>query len=172
MDARTLMIALRLAHILGGIFWVGWMMVASGFLYPAMRDTQDGGRMLERMLVHRRMSTWVSVAATLTVLSGLWMYGRVAMATDGAWMGTRPGIAYGTGGALAVAAAIVAGAVLVPTGRRLGALGARLAQGGGPPAPHDLAELRRLQARLTTTSRVATFLLVVTAALMAVARYL
>ena len=171
MDGRPLMIVLRLLHVLGGILWVGWMIVAAWFLYPAMRETGDGARMIERMMIHRRLAVWVSAASGLAILTGLWMYGRVAMATDGAWMTTRPGLAYGIGGVLALAASIAAGAVLVPTGRRLVAVGARVREHGAP-SPADLAEAGRLQARLLGASRLVAVLLVLTAALMAVARYL
>ena len=173
-DGRLLMIVLRLLHILGGIFWVGAMLIAAGFLYPAAREGPEGGRTLQRIMVRHRLSTWVSVAAAVTVLSGLWMYGRVAAATNGAWMRTRPGIALGVGGLLAIIAAVLAGAVIGPAGRRLGAIGARLQQveGGTPPPAADVAEMQRLQARLASTTRVVATLLVLTASAMAVARYL
>jgi hypothetical protein len=62
--------------------------------------------------------------------------------------------------------------VTAPTGRRLGELGARLQQSGGAPAAADLAEMQRLQTRLSGATRLIAALLVLTAAAMAVARYL
>ena len=173
-DGRLLMIVLRLLHILGGIFWVGSMLIAAGFLYPAAREGPEGGRTLQRIMVRHHLSAWISAAAGVTVLSGLWMYGRVAAATNGTWVWTRPGIALGVGGLLAIIAATTAGAVIVPTGRRLGEIGARLQQGGSgtPPSPADVADMQRLQARLAGTTRVVAVLLVLTASAMAVARYL
>ena len=173
MDGRLLMIVLRLVHILSGVFWVGALLVAAGFLYPAAQDGPEGGRMLQRIMVRHRLATWVSAAAGLTMLSGLWMYGRVAMATGGAWMRTRPGIALGVGGLLAITAAGIAGAVLAPGGRQLSELGTRLHAGGGGALSGDgPAEMRRLQARLMGTTRLVAALLVLAAAAMAVARYL
>jgi hypothetical protein len=172
MDDRLLMIVLRLLHIIGGTFWVGTMLVAAGFLYPAAQEGPAGGRVLQQIMMRYRLSMWLSVAAAVTVLSGLWMYGRVAVATGGDWMRTRPGVTLGVGGLLAIAAAATAGAVSVPTGRRLGELGARVQQAGGAPAPTDVAEVQRLQARLLRSTRVIAALLVLTAAAMAVARYL
>ena len=172
MDGQLLMIVLRLLHILGGIFWVGSMLIAAGFLYPAAVAGPEGGPVLQRRFVRYRLSTWLSIAAAVTVLSGLWMYVRYALRTHGAWTHTPQGIAFGLGGALAIVAAALAGAVTVPTGRRLNALGVRLQQVGGAPAPADIAEMRRLQTRLLGATRLIAALLVLTAAAMAVARYL
>jgi len=174
MDGRLLMIVLRLLHILSGIFWVGTMLVATGFLYPVAAEGPEGGRVLQQIMVRRRLATWVSASAGLTLLSGLWMYGRVAVATGGEWMRTPPGLALGAGGLLALVAAILAGIRIVPSGRRLGEIGARLQQAGGgaAPAASDLAEMQRLQSRIFGTTRVVAGLLVLTASAMAVARYL
>jgi uncharacterized membrane protein len=172
MDDRLLMIALRLVHIVFALFWVGAMVVLAGFFYPTTREAPEGGGVLQHLMMRTRLSTRLSAAAILTLLSGLWMYGRVASATNGAWMRSRPGIALGVGGLLAITAAALGGGIARPTGRRLGAVGARLQQGGGPPQAADLAELQQLQARLIGVSRIVAVLLVLAAAAMAVARYL
>ncbi len=171
MNSPLLMIALRLLHVLGGIFWVGAMLVTAAFLYPAAREGPDGGRVLQQIMVRHRLSSWLSTAAGITMLSGLLMYGRFAMSGGGAWMRTRGAVVLGIGGLFAIAAAATAGAVLVPGGRRLGELGARARMGGAGPDGETVAEMTRLQTRLFDATRIVAGLLVLTAAAMAVARY-
>jgi uncharacterized membrane protein len=171
MTDTLLVMVLRLFHIVGGLFWAGAVLVSAAFLLPAMGDVPEGGRFMQRVMVDRRMSAWLTAAAVSTMLTGLWMYGRFAVYGGGAWMQSRGGMMLTLGGLLGVTAGITGGAVVGPTGKRLGEVGARLQAAGGPPAAADLAEARRLQARLTTTTRVVAVLLLGTAAAMAVARY-
>lgn len=172
MDDRLLLIVLRLFHILGGVFWAGSMLVVAGFLLPAASASPEGGRTLQRVMMQQRLSAWLSAAAGVTVVSGLWMYAKFSMASDGAWARSRPGMALAFGGLLAIVAGALAGAISVPTGRRIGELGARMQQKGGAPSSEDGAEMKRLLGRAGATTRLIASLLVLTAASMAVARYL
>ena len=58
-----------------------------------------------------------------------------------------------------------------PTAKKLGDLGASVRAAGGPPSAEQAAEMQRLQGRLAGAMKVAAVLVVATAALMAVARY-
>lgn len=118
MDERTLMILLRLIHIVGGAFWVGAVLMTTVFLFPAVRATgAQGGRVMQELTGRRRLPVYMNVAAGLTMLSGLVMYGRLA-AANGAWAGTRVGITIGIGGLATILAAIIGGAVVGRIGRK------------------------------------------------------
>ncbi len=172
MDERTVTLLLRLVHILGGIFWVGAMLLLAGFLIPAVRATgREGGRFMQHLMQQRRLPVYLGVAMLLTVLSGFTLYGRLIAATQGAWAGTRPGMAYGFGGLAAILGAVVGMAVSGSAGRRMAAIGQSVGQGGAP-SPEQQAELGRLQNRMMTGSRLAAGLLLIAAAAMAIARYL
>lgn len=172
MDERTLTIVLRLIHILAGVFWVGAIFLIAGFLLPTVRSSgPEGGRFMQHLMLKRRLSVFLGIAALLTVLSGVTMYVRLSAATHGAWAGTGPGIGYGVGGLAALLGGIMGGVISGPAARRMSAIGQQGAQGGGLSAEQQ-AEMQRLQARTTLGSRVTAGFLAVAAGAMAVARYL
>jgi uncharacterized membrane protein len=172
MNDATLTVVLRLIHILAGVFWAGAIFLIAGFLLPTARATgREGGRFMQHLMLQRRLPVFLAVAAVLTVLSGFTMYGRLVAATDGAWAGTSPGIAYGTGGLAAVLGAVLGMLVSGPAARRMAAIGQRAGQ-GGPPSVEQQAEIERLQGRMVLGSRLVAGFLAFSAGAMAVARYL
>jgi uncharacterized membrane protein len=171
MNDQTITLLLRLIHILAGIFWVGAIFVVAGFLLPTMRATgREGGRFMQHLMQQRRLPIFLAIAMLLTVLSGFAMYGRLMAATNGAWGGTPPGIAYGVGGLAAVLGAALGMAVSGPAARRMAAIGQRAAQGG--PSAEEQAEIGRLQGRMVLGSRLVAGFVAVAAGAMAIARYL
>ncbi len=171
MDGRTLTIILRLIHILGGIFWAGAMILLAGFLIPTVRSTgREGGRFMQTLMQQQRLQFYLSLAAGLTVLSGITMYARLAAATHGAWAGSRPGVAYSVGAVAAILAAAVGGGISGSAGRKMLAVGQAI--GSAAPSVEQQAELGRLQSRMALGARVAAGLLVIAASAMAVGRYL
>jgi uncharacterized membrane protein len=176
MDDRLLMLTLRLIHILGGIFWVGATLVLAGFLLPTLRAVgPDGGRFMQHVMQQRRLQVYLGVAMGLTILSGLGMYWRLSVLSHGALANSRMGVALGVGALSAIVAAVVGAVVSQPAGRKLGALGQRMQQAqaaGERPSPAQLAELQALQTRIARALTAITALLVLSAAAMAMARYL
>jgi uncharacterized membrane protein len=171
MSDQSLTILLRLFHILGGIFWVGAMVVLAAFVLPAARATgSDSGRFMRSLMVHRRLPTYIGVSAALTVLSGVILYARLAAATHGAWAGSRPGIAYGAGGLAAILGAAIGGFIGSSTGRQMLAVGQTIGAAG--PSPEQQSELDRLLGRMGLGARLSAGLLIVAAGAMAIGRYL
>ena len=170
MSDQSLTILLRLIHILGGIFWVGTMILLAAFLLPTVQATgREGGKFMEHLMQQRRLRVYLGVAMLLTVLSGVTLYVRLAAATHGAWAGSGPGITYGVGALAAILGAAIGGAIGASTGRKMMAIGRSIAAGG--PSAEQQAELVRLQNRMALGARLAAVLLVVSAAAMAVGRY-
>jgi hypothetical protein len=171
MDEPTVTIILRLIHILAGVFWVGSAFLVAGFLVPTMRQTgPEGGRVIQHLMVQRKLPVFLGVASILTVLSGITMYARMAAATHGSWTATAPGIAYAVGGLAAVLGG-AAGALLTgAAGKRLAVVGQGIGAAG--PSAEQRAEISQLQSRIALGSRVSAALLAVAAGAMAVARYL
>jgi uncharacterized membrane protein len=171
MDGPTLTIVLRLIHILGGIFWVGTMILLAAFLLPTARAIgPEGGKFMQYVMRQRRLQLYLGTAMLLTVLSGIVMYARMAAATHGAWAGSRPGVAYGVGAVAAILAAAIGGSIGSSAGRKMLAVGQAI--GTGRPSPEQQAELARLQGRMAVGARFAASLLVIAAGAMAVGRYL
>jgi uncharacterized membrane protein len=170
-DATTFAV-LRLIHIVTGVFWVGTTVFLAGFLLPSMRAIGPaGGSVMEQLAQVRRLPLYMMAATVLAILSGAVLFWLDASAAPGAWNRSGVGQTFGLGGVAALIAAILGMAVNSPTGRRLGALAAAARARGGPPSADELAEMQRLQLRLTKATRWVALLLLVATAAMAVARY-
>ncbi len=73
--------ALKLVHLLSVIVWIGGMVFAHFFLRPALAALEAPQRVRLMHDVLGRFFRAVLVAAGLTLISGLWMIGRVAKQT-------------------------------------------------------------------------------------------
>jgi len=69
---------LKTLHVLATVLWVGGMMFAHFFLRPALAQLEPPQRLRLMHEVLRRFFAAVGVAALLTLVTGLWMIGRVA----------------------------------------------------------------------------------------------
>lgn len=165
---QFILIILRLIHIAAGAFWAGSALLIALVLLPGVRKAGPGG---ERHLPMAAISQAMSLAALLTTLSGLLLYGWVSRFAWG-WIVSPLGIGF-TVGSLAGLAAFLLGLLSTgPTAQKLAALGGQIAAAGSPPKPEQAAELGRLQAKLATSSTVSTILTTAALAFMAAARYL
>ena len=166
------MIALRLLHIVGGVLWVGSAVLLAWLLLPAIGAAgAGGGSVMGELMGRRRLPALMGVAGGLTLLSGLAMYTRFMLATDGAWAATRPGTGYTIGAAAALLAIVLGAGIGAPAGRRMAQLGAEMAREGGRPGAEQVAEMARLQRRAGSAGRIASVLLLIATAAMATARY-
>lgn len=162
----------RLIHILAGAFWVGTALFTAFFLMPSLRAVGPAaGPVMEQIGQVRRLPLYMMGAMILTILSGIALYWRDSAGFSGAWMRSGTGITFSTGGLLGILVAILGMAVVTPATRRLGMLAASMRAAGGPPSPEVMAEMQALQARTTSLTRLASFLLLLATAAMAVARY-
>jgi hypothetical protein len=168
-----MMIALRLTHILLGIFWAGAVFITAGFILPSAQAAGQGaGPMMRQLIAVRRMPVVAMIAAILTVLSGFGMYWRNYSLSQGAWAGSTQGMTYGIGAVSALLTLGVGMGVLTPTAKKLTQLTAGIASSGNPPTSEQAATIAALQSRMLAAARTAAGLLVVTVITMAIARYL
>jgi hypothetical protein len=168
-----MMIALRVIHILGGVFWAGAAFFAALFLLPSMHDAGPAaGPVMRQLIGVRRYPTVVSIIAGFTVLSGLGMYWYNGSHSNGAWYKSVPAMTYGLGGLAAILTMGVAGGILTPTAKKLGQVGGAIAAAGGPPSGEQTKTMAALQARMAMGTRLAAALLHITVLTMSVARYL
>ena len=151
---HAFLLLLRFVHVVGGVLWVGGVCILAWFVGPTVRaEGADGVRFATRMMLERKLSQWLSAFAGLAILSGFILYTRATMGTDGAFARSRPGMVFGIGAVAALAAMVTGTTMGTATGKRMGAMRARLAQ------------------RNARGSRITAVLLVVATAAMAVARY-
>lgn len=173
MSESTLMVVLRLIHIICGVFWAGAVMTIAWFVIPAQKALgPPGSAFVQQLMFGQRLRVFVGGAMILTILSGLTMYIRLAMLTDGVWASSTTGMVLGIGAVAAIIAGGIGGGVVSGTGKKMMALGGRIQAAGTPPTEAQRVEMQALQTRMVGAFRVIAVLLVVAVAAMASARYL
>jgi uncharacterized membrane protein len=170
---NALAIVLRLIHILGGVYWAGTMFFFVTFLEPSLRALgPDGGKVMIKFFERGYLKLLPSVAV-VTMLSGLWLLWIASAGFDSAWIGSPIGMAFSTGGTVAIIAFIVGMAVMRPAAARIWEIARALPQETDESRRNALmADMGRLRIRSVLGARLVFALLVVAVGLMAVARYL
>ena len=169
----TVMVVLRIIHILTGVFWAGSVFFAAAMLIPAIRATGPaGGQVMGHLVAVRRMPVVLGIVGGLTILSGLLMFWHNVSISAGAFARSTAGITYGVGAVAAFVAIGAAGGILGPTTKAMAALGAAVQAGGRPPTAEQASTLARLQARVGFGVRLGAATLGVAVICMAIAQYL
>lgn len=163
---------LRLIHILGGVYWAGTVFFFTTFLEPSLRSMgPDGGKVMVRLVERGYMKLMPAIAVT-TVLSGLWLLWIVSDGFSPGYMGSKMGMAFSSGGALAIVAVVYGVSVLRPAGERIARIAGELSQEPSEASRAALtSEMEKLRRRTTVGARIVFVLIVGAVALMACARY-
>lgn len=99
-----LFLLVRLLHVGLGVFWVGTVVFAATMLMPSVRDTgPDGGKVMLALL-RRGYMTVLPIVATLTIVSGFWLYMNLMKTAGPAWAGSMSARIYGVGAIAALVA--------------------------------------------------------------------
>jgi uncharacterized membrane protein len=167
-----MMLVLRLAHVVFGALWVGMMVFTVFFLGPAVAEAGPEGGKLMAALQRRRIMVIMPVVALITLVSGLWMFGRLAGGNPAALMRSPMGQALAWGGAAAIVAFVLGIVVMRPAMMRATKLAESLATASPEERATRTAEIQRIRARGTVMGQVVAILLLIALAAMAVARYL
>lgn len=169
----TLILLLRIVHLVMGVFWVGAVLLVAGFLEPTARALgPDASKFIQHLMRQKQLSKHITGAAVLTVLSGIWLYWILSSGFQMAWITSGMGLSLTVGGLLAIVALIIGFAVSRPTAMRMGRLGQEIQASGGPPSDAQRAQMQALQTRMRWAGRVSSVLLLLAVIGMAVARYL
>jgi uncharacterized membrane protein len=170
---NMLMIALRVIHIVLGVFWVGTIFFVVSYLQPSVQALGPQGGPLMQQLLQRRFFTALPVIAVLTIVAGLALYWRDSAGFTGEWMGTRAGMAFGTGGVLSLVAFVIGLFVMRSSTLKALALGPKVQQmAEGSEREAAMQQVQALRQRAATSARWVATLLALTVIAMAVARYL
>ena len=163
------LIVLRILHIFGGVAWVGatWMVVF--FIEPTVTALgPDGGKFMNYMATTRRYPIYISIAAGVTLLAGIVLFGVSSWAK--VW-NTPRALTFLIGGLFGIAGGVIGGMTGGVTGR-MTKLGGEIAQQGKPPSPQQMAEMKTLQERLRSFARLTAILTSIALLAMAAARYI
>lgn len=165
-------LVLRLIHIVAGTFWVGTAIFTTAFLMPAMREAGPAAGSVMAGFQKRRLMVYMSLAATLTVLSGLRLLWIISGGFASSFLQTSRGLTFTASGVLALVAYLAGMLIARPMNARMGALGARI--GAAPEAERTelQTELGQLQKASALIALLVVILLVLATAGMGIARYL
>jgi uncharacterized membrane protein len=167
------LLVLRLIHILGGIFWVGGLMYTSFFLVPVVRSSPAVAGQVMAGLQKRRLFIVLPTVALLTIASGLRLLMINSAGLSGSYFSTNAGRTYGAGAVAAILAFLISMLVSRPAFVHVGKLGASLATTTDEGGRDRIAtEMARLNKRASVANLLVVVLLMLTAAGMAIARYL
>jgi hypothetical protein len=167
----ALLLALRVLHVVLGVYWAGTIIFVALFLEPAVRASgPEGGKVMQALLARRHLDV-MPVVALVTILSGLWLMWIVSGGFHSDWMGSRMGMVLSLGGAAAVVAFAIGVGVMRPAALRGMALAGQLAQASGQADPAAQAQLTALRTRARSAGRWVAALLLVAVLAMSVARY-
>jgi hypothetical protein len=161
----------RVIHVLCGVLWVGSMFFLVIFLGPALGDLgPDAGKVMAA-LMKRKLMVFTPVVATLSVLSGIYLYWRVAAGFGAEYMGSGPGMPYGTGAAAAILAFIIGVAYTRPAMAKAMELSQRMATADASERQGLAAQIGAYRSRGANGGKLVVVLLLIAATAMAVGRY-
>ena len=165
------LIVLRLVHVVGGVFWVGSALFTFFFLMPTvMKAGPSVAGPVMGGLQQRKLMVWLPIVAILVILSGARLM-MIVSGGDAHWFQHRSGHVYAISGSLAILAFLVGVTVNRPAMVKAGKLG-QSAVSDAPTRAAIQEEIRKLQRRSYIGTMIVTWMLLASAAGMAIARYL
>ena len=166
-----LMIILRLIHIIGGVFWVGGTFFMAGLISPTAKEAGEAGqKFMQQLGLHSNLSQLMGISATLTFLSGLWMYGEISGFHSG-WITSGYGAVLTFGAIFGFAGWLMGFLTQFRTTQKMKALSVEMAAAGGPPKPEQIAEMQSLAAYMTRSGQILAIVLALSLVGMSAAQY-
>ena len=168
-----LIIALRLIHIFGGVFWTGTSFFLTASVKPAVKASgPEGGRFMGALSGPGRMTTYLSIAASATAISGLLLYWIVSANLNVGFITSGRGIVLTIGALAGLAAWLHGFFVTSKLTKQASALGKEIQSIEGPPPPEKLEQAKELQEKLFTNGAITAILQAVALIGMSVTQYI
>jgi len=165
---NTLVIVLRLIHIVGGVFWVGSSVVLGFFISPTVAATAEAGQKFMTHLVTRtKITIRITIAAILTVLAGGWLYWIDSGGFTSGWTNSVTGWGFSIGAILGIVG-FVFGALVGKNTHMLGTIASKVQ---GKPTSEQMNQIQAAQRQLAVVAPISTFALILALVCMATARY-
>jgi hypothetical protein len=167
------MLLLRAVHIIFGVMWVGGVFFLAFFVLPSARAVGPAaGPFVGHLTQVKQVPRVLLYLGLITIVAGFWMYWLDSAGANPEWMKSNVAKTYGLGGVFALVAWFIGMILNAPLAKKIGAYNAKLAASGAPPTDADKATVGAMQAKLAQYSMIATVLLLLATACMAVARYI
>jgi uncharacterized membrane protein len=169
--STVLFLLLRAAHVLLAAIWVGATAFTTFVLMPALQESGPAAGPVMSALMRRKFSAFMAVLGGTTVLTGLYLYYRFTGGFDPALSGSMGARVFGAGGIAGIASVIIGGSVVSRSGKKMEALGARLASAPEAERAAVAAELTATRQRIATFSKIVFVLQIIALILMAIGHY-
>jgi uncharacterized membrane protein len=166
------LLVLRLLHVVGGIAWVGFAAFNTWFLGPALGMAGPAGGAVMVGLQKRKLFMLLPIIALVTILSGVRLLMITSTGFSASYFATRSGLTYAAGGAAAIVGFLIALLLTRPKMARVAELMAGRAAADADRQRAIDAEAGTLRAGAASSGLLSTVILLLSAAAMAVARYL
>ncbi|MCC7208176.1 MAG: hypothetical protein IT323_12780 [Anaerolineae bacterium] len=169
---NTVILLLRILHVVGGVFWVGSAILYFYFVAPSVKGLGPARpQFLQGFIERRRYPMFMNISSAVTILAGALLYWNSSGGLQTAWIQTPTGIGFTIGSVAAILAYLLGFILIRPRGQRLGQLGKEIAMAGGPPPATLAAEMHVLDDEIMALERVELVLMIVSLLTMATARY-
>lgn len=160
---------LRIVHIVAGVFWVGGTLIMTFFVAPTIGAIGEAGqKFMGHLMNNLKFSQRMSVAAGLTAVAGILLYWHDSSGFTSAWMHSGAGVGFGIGsffGIIGFGSGLMVGRV----SRSMAQLGGQMQ---GEPTPEQINEMKALQGKQGTYSKVTAAALILSLIFMSIARYM
>ena len=121
MDNAIVLFLLRAIHVVGGVLWVGGVVLVTLFLLPATQSLGPGAQPVMQFIMGRRkLPVYFMLLGILTTLAGVLLMMRNISLSNGLWARSPMGIGISVGAAAAILALLVGMLVSAPAAKRLG----------------------------------------------------
>jgi uncharacterized membrane protein len=164
---------LRATHVLFAAVWIGSSVFTSGLLLPAIEKSGPSGGQVMTSINRRGLHLYMLSLGLTTVATGIYLLWRFTGGFDPAVGATHAGIAFGTGGAAGILAAIVGGAIVGRSAAKIQDIMGRLATVPDGPAKGALvSQATALRQKVKVASSIQIGLQTTALVLMAVGHYI
>jgi len=161
--------ALRILHVVFGIFWVGTVIFATFILLPQLKKLGPGIERPALKAILRVTSPTMMVSSLIVLGTGIAMVVRARLPVN-TFFSTGWGLAMFIAFIAIVIAIIVGFSVLAPSGARMEKLGRSIE--GRQPTEDENAQMERLTRRITTADRFNFVLIIIAMITMPLSRFI
>jgi uncharacterized membrane protein len=165
---NTLIIVLRLVHIMGGVFWVGTSLLFDFFIIPGLRSADEvGKKSFSQLLIKTHLGEVHGISGILTALAGVGLYWIDSGGFTSDWTRSAAGLGFGIGAIFGVFAFITSILGAIPL-RTLAETAAQIQESS---TTEQMAKIQMAQKRLGVIRPMDSMVLILAVIFMATARY-
>lgn len=169
---NTIILILRVVHVVAGVSWAGGAILMTGVVGPAFVAAGDPGQKFRQHIsLKSNFSMFMGIAATLTFLSGAVILAILWNLTSGQYASTGSGLTLTIGAGLGTLAWLHGYFSQGRTTQKMRDLAEKMEATAGPPKPEQIQAMQAMGKSIGRSSAIGTIIIVITIILMAAAEY-